>query len=147
MIARALILFSVIVGFSSTVLAQPAHDGGPTALAPARTIASWGPGTFLESIAVASDGSTFIANHDDGAVDRVQDGRIERFAKLPHEVTGLLLRPDGGLLATGREETGGEKVYAISTTGAVTELTTVPGAGFLNGMTWLKDGVALIADL
>jgi uncharacterized protein YciI len=147
MTRRALILLAAALALTPVAVnAQPNHEGGRSSPAPARQIASWEPGTFLESIVVAPDGAAYVANHGAGAVDRVRDGRIERFAKLPHEVTGLLLRLEGGLLATGREKGGPDTVYAISVTGEVKTLATVPEAGFLNGMTWLKDGVALIAD-
>jgi hypothetical protein len=128
------------------LLAQPTHDGGATMPVDARALASWEAGTFLEGVVVAPDGTTYVANHGAGAVDRVRDGRVERFAKLPHEVAGLLVRPEGGLLATGREHGGPDKVYAIGAGGEVSTLAAVPEAGFLNGMAWLKEGVALIAD-
>lgn len=147
MTRRALVWLAAGLALGSPGLAaQPTHDGGGQSPMPSRQVASWEAGTFLESIAIAPDGTAYVANHGVGAVERVREGRVERFATVPHEVTGLLLRPEGGLLATGREKGEPDKVYAVSASGEVSTLATVPEAGFLNGMAWLKDGVALIAD-
>jgi sugar lactone lactonase YvrE len=54
--------------------------------------------------------------------------------------------PRAGSSRRGARKGGPDKVYAISPAGDVTALASVPDAGFLNGMTWLKDGVVLIAD-
>jgi sugar lactone lactonase YvrE len=139
----------VMSAVHALVLAQagpPAHDGGAYTPHGASRVAEWEPGTFLESIAIAPNGNVYVANHEAGAVDVVRDGRIERLAKLPGSITGLLLRPQGGLLATGRSKGGPESVYAIDAEGGITVLSTVPGAGFLNGMTWLTERHVLIAD-
>ncbi len=127
-------------------LAQPAHDGGATEPVEARPLAVWEAGTFLESIAVAPDGTAYVVNHGAHAVDRVQNGRIEPFARTPGEVTGILLRGEGGMLASGRMEDGLEVVFQIGSDGEVAVLAELPGAGFLNGMTWLDEGRVLIAD-
>lgn len=142
----ALAVFLIACFLSQPVAAQPLHEGGPEEPAEARQVAAWEPGAFIESIAFASDGSVYVANHLAGSIDRVVDGKIARFARMPGLPTGILLRPEGGLLVTGRAEGGPETLYAVSNTGDVSVLVTIPQAGFLNGMTWLEAGTVLIAD-
>lgn len=143
LVAAAMMLAVVAANAQSP---ERAHNGGFLAPVPARELAAWEPGTFLESIAIAPDGTAYVARHEAGAVDQVRDGQIKLFAKLPGTIAGILLSPDGGLLATGRTKGGPETVYAVDANGNVTVLATVPGGGFLNGLTWLNDRLALIAD-
>jgi sugar lactone lactonase YvrE len=141
-----ILAFLVTAQSAQAQVRGPAHDGGQLSPATARQAARWEPGTFLESIAIAPDGTAFVANHEAGTVDRVRGDTVERFAKLPGAVTGILRRPDGGFLATGREKGGSESVYAVSSRGSVATLATLPRAGFLNGLAWLNDRTVLVAD-
>ena len=46
------------------------HDGGDLSPLPFRIVASWAAPTFLENVAVASDGSIFVTVHSHNRIDR-----------------------------------------------------------------------------
>lgn len=128
-------------------LPPPKHVGGTVATVPARTLQEWPAGTFLESIAIAADGTMYIADHESGeVVRRPRDGAAAKFAKLPGSLTGLEVAADGGLLATGRVKGGAETVYRVAADGAVEPLVAIADAKFLNGLTRFGAGAVLVAD-
>ncbi len=143
---NALTALGLLLALGTAVTAQPAHDGGAAVLAPATTLASWPPGTFIESIAVLPDGTIYVINHGARSIDRVLNGVVESFSRLPAQGTGLLARSDGGFLVTARTESGSEIILSVTSDGKAETLAELPGAGFLNGMTWLSPGIALAAD-
>ncbi len=126
---------------------MPLHDGGSVELVEARTLATWEPRTFLESVAADADGTVYVANHEHGTLERVDTGgRITQVAKLPGQITGILRLGDGHTLATGRSPGGPETVYHIDASGRVEVFTTPTGARFLNGLARLDARTVLAAD-
>ncbi|MBW4532129.1 MAG: hypothetical protein KME02_15705 [Aphanothece saxicola GSE-SYN-MK-01-06B] len=119
----------------------------PVAIAPSHPIAEFPPGTFLESIAVASDGTLFVSSHLDGKVLRIgADGVPVVHAAIAGKATGLALTSAGDLLLTAWDADGLPTVYSISPQGVVAVLATLPDAIFLNGLTPLSPSTYLIAD-
>jgi hypothetical protein len=119
----------------------------PVAIAPSHPIAEFPPGTFLESIAVSSDGTLFISSHLDGKVLRIgADGVPVVHAAIAGKATGLALTSAGDLLLTAWDADGSPVIYTISPQGVVAVLVTLPDAIFLNGLTPLSESTYLIAD-
>ncbi len=119
----------------------------PVAIAPSHLVAEFPPGTFLESIAVSSDGTLFVSSHLDGKVLRIgADGVPVVQAAIAGKATGLALTPAGDLLLTAWDADGLPVIYTISPQGVVTLLVTLPEAIFLNGLTSLSPSTYLIAD-
>lgn len=119
----------------------------PVAIAPSHLVAEFPPGTFLESIAVSTDGTLFFSSHLDGKVFRMGvDGVPVVHAAIAGKATGLALTPAGDLLLTAWDADGLPVVYTISPQGAATLLATMPEAIFLNGLTPLSPSTYLMAD-
>jgi hypothetical protein len=67
----------------------PPHDGGAFAPVPARLVASWPAGTFVENLVVGADGAVFVTVHPAGEVWRVSpSGETRLLATLPTPVAG-----------------------------------------------------------
>ncbi|MCT0207462.1 SMP-30/gluconolactonase/LRE family protein [Synechococcus sp. CS-1332] len=119
----------------------------PVAIAPSHPIAEFPPSTFLESIAVSSDGTLFVSSHLDGKVLRIgADGVPVVHAAIAGKATGLALTSAGDLLLTAWDADGIPTIYTISPQGVVAVLVTLPDAIFLNGLTPLSESTYLIAD-
>lgn len=119
----------------------------PVDLVPSQTIAEFPPNTFLESIAVGSDGTLFVSSHLDGQVLRIGDDGIPVVhAAITGKATGLALTPNHSLLLTAWDADGLSTVFRISPAGEVAVLVTLPDALFLNGLTPLRSDGYLIAD-
>jgi len=117
------------------------------AIAPSHRVAEFPPGTFLESIAVSTDGTLFVSSHLDGKVFRMgADGVSVVHAAIAGKATGLALTPAGDLLLTAWDADGLPVVFSISPQGAATLLATMPEAIFLNGLTPLSPSTYLMAD-
>ena len=117
------------------------------AIAPSHRVAEFPPGTFLESIAVSTDGTLFVSSHLDGKVFRMgADGVSVVHAAIAGKATGLALTPAGDLLLTAWDPDGLPVVFSISPQGAATLLATMPEAIFLNGLTPLSPSTYLMAD-
>lgn len=143
---RSLIGLLLLAAMPASGQAPRMHDGGPVMPAAATVLAQWPVGTFLESVAVAADGTVFVANHDDAAIERVRGGRIERVARLPGMIAGILLLPEGAMLATGIAADGTPTIYRIGADGMVAVLAAMPEGGFLNGLALFDPATALVAD-
>lgn len=125
----------------------PIFAAVPVAIAPSHRVAEFPPGTFLESIAVSTDGTLFVSSHLDGKVLRMgADGVPMVHAAIAGKATGLALTPAGDVLLTAWDADGLPVVYSISPQGAVTLLATMPEAIFLNGLTPLSPSTYLMAD-
>ncbi|MCP9837523.1 gluconolactonase [Cyanobium sp. N.Huapi 1H5] len=125
----------------------PIFAAVPVAIAPSHLVAEFPPGTFLESIAVSTDGTLFVSSHLDGKVLRMgTDGVPVVHAAIAGKATGLALTPAGDLLLTAWDADGLPVVYSISPQGAATLLATMPEAIFLNGLTPLSPSTYLMAD-
>ena len=119
----------------------------PIALVPTRQIADFPVNTFLESIAVGTDGTLFFTSHLDGKVFRVgTDGIPIVHATITGKATGLVLMPDGDLLLSAWNDQNISTVFVVSLQGKITVLVTIPDAMFLNGLTPLARDRYLIAD-
>lgn len=117
------------------------------AIAPSHRVAEFPPGTFLESIAVSTDGTLFVSSHLDGKVFRMgANGVSVVHAAIAGKATGLALTPAGDLLLTAWDADGLPVVFSISPQGAATLLATMPEAIFLNGLTPLSPSTYLMAD-
>jgi hypothetical protein len=117
------------------------------ALVPTRQIADFSVNTFLESIAVDTDGTLFFTSHLDGKVFRIgTDGLSIVHATIIGKATGLVFMPDGNLLLSAWNDQNIPTVFVVSPQGNVTVLVTIPDAMFLNGLTPLTGDRYLIAD-
>lgn len=117
------------------------------ALVPTRQIADFPVNTFLESIAVGTDGTLFFTSHLDGKVFRIgKDGIPIVHATITGKATGLVFTPDGSLLLSAWNDQNVPTVFVISPQGETAMLVTIPDAMFLNGLTPLAGDRYLIAD-
>ncbi|BAU12971.1 hypothetical protein LEP3755_35070 [Leptolyngbya sp. NIES-3755] len=122
-------------------------DHTPTAIVPAETIAEFPVNTFLENIAINSQGTLFITSYEEGNIYQVTpDGHSRKFAHIDGKVAGIVIDRTGNLLVTGVLDDQGSAIVRIDATGTVEILVTLPDAIFLNGMTHLKDDLYLVAD-
>jgi hypothetical protein len=119
----------------------------PVILVPARQIADFPVNTFLESIAVGTDGTLFFTSHLDGKVFRMgKNGIPTVHATITGKATGLVFTSDGDLLLSAWNERDISTVFVISPQGEVTVLVTMTDAMFLNGLTPLQSDRYLVAD-
>ncbi|OKH54606.1 gluconolactonase [Calothrix sp. HK-06] len=119
----------------------------PIALVPARQIAEFPVNTFLESIAVGKDNTLFVTSHYDGKIFRIgADGVPVLHAAIAGKATGLAVKEDGTLLLSAWDDQDVPTVFIVSPQGKAEVLVTLPDAIFLNGLTYLKDDIYLIAD-
>jgi hypothetical protein len=119
----------------------------PVVLASARLIAEFPPNTFLESIAIHSDGTLFFTSHFDGTVFRLGAEETPTVhATIAGKATGLAFTTDDHLLLTAWDAQNLSTVFTISPQGEVEVLVTLPDAIFLNGLTPFIENAYLIAD-
>jgi hypothetical protein len=124
----------------------PIFANTPIANVTARRIAEFPLNTFLESIAVAPDNALFVSSHYDGKVFRIgADGVPVLYAVIPGKATGLAFRGDS-LLLSAWDDQDIPTVFTISPQGKAEVLIKLPDAIFLNGLTYLKEDIYLIAD-
>lgn len=123
----------------------PLYAEADVDLVPMQRIAQFPINTFLESIAIAPDGTIFVSNHEAGQILQIQNGEPALFAAFPGKIAGLAFSPTG-LLVTGWTAEGLCKVDRVAATGEIETLVTLPDAVFLNGLTHLRDDRYLIAD-
>jgi hypothetical protein len=116
-------------------------------LVPSRQIVDFPVETFLESIAINTNGTIFITSHLEGKVFRLEkDGIPFVHASINGKATGLVLTTDGNLLLSGWDDQNIPTVYLVSSQGEVTVLVKIPDAMFLNGLTPLTENRYLAAD-
>ncbi len=79
------------------------HDGGDIAFAPAKIVATWPRGSFVENVAIDPAGTIFVTLHTDRAVVRVDPatGTVTPFARFDTPVAGLAFAHDGALIVSG----------------------------------------------
>jgi len=125
----------------------PIYADDPVEMVPREAIATFPINTFLESIAVTSDGTLFITNHEEGKILRLVPGSAPTvYATIPGKATGLAFTPTGNLLVTAWDTANVPTVFQIGEDGTVTTLMTLPEAIFLNGLTYLEGDRYLVAD-
>jgi hypothetical protein len=119
----------------------------PVILVPACQIADFPVNTFLESIAINTDGTLFFTSHLDGKVFRMgKDGIPTVHATISGKAAGLVFTSDGDLLLSAWNDRDISTVFVISPQGEVTVLVTMTDAMFLNGLTPLQSDRYLVAD-
>lgn len=125
----------------------PSLEQPPLQLVPARTLATYPKGYFLESIIIDVDGTIYITENQTGQIIRRRlDGEADIFSQVEVGLAGLGLDVDGTLIATGHAETGEQYVFQFSPDGTLDYEVIIPEAGFLNGLALFRPGVFLIAD-
>lgn len=126
----------------------PSHDGGTEMLVPARIVATWPEGSFVENIAIDAAGAIFVTIHSARAIHRVDPGGGARpFAELPTPVAGLAFDAAGTLFVSGGTPgTPGGVVWRVAPDGGVDRWLDLPEAPFLNGITPAPGGGMLVVD-
>ena len=130
----------------STDPLHPPHDPVPLHPVATEVVAQWPPGTFLENLALDSDGESWLVTSPfNQTIYRVRaDGTTQTAAKFDQWVTGIVSHPQGPLAAVGTQGQADWRLHRITDVAAqaVCEL---PGVLFANGMTW-AGGRLLVVD-
>jgi hypothetical protein len=125
---------------------QLPHDPVPLHSVATEVVAQWPPGTFLENLALDSDGESWLVTSPfNQTIYRARaDGTTQAATKFDQWVTGIVSHPQGPLAAVGTQGQGDWRLHRITDVAAqaVCEL---PGVLFANGMTW-ADGRLLVVD-
>jgi putative intracellular protease/amidase/sugar lactone lactonase YvrE len=122
-------------------------DRTPEAIASSQIIAEFPVNTFLENIAIDSQGTIFVTSYEEGKIYRITpNGDCNEFASISGNVAGIAIHSSGDLLVAGTVKDRLPSIFRINSTGAVENLITLPEAIFLNGMTHLKGDRYLVAD-
>jgi len=125
----------------------PIFVNTPEAIVPAMAIAEFSVNTFLENIAVDSQGNLFITSYEEGKLYRVTTtGAIAEYVNVGGNAAGITFDRQGNVLVAGSTSDKTATVFRINSNGAVEALVTIPDAIFLNGMTPLTENRYLIAD-
>ncbi|WP_347277464.1 gluconolactonase [Pseudanabaena sp. FACHB-2040] len=134
----------------------PIFADDPVALVPSTTVAQFPVNTFLENIAIDTDGTLFVTSHETGTLLKITpDGTVSELATLEGKVSGVAIAPEGGastlapdgtLLVTGWTAENVPVISQVALDGTVTTLATLPEAVFLNGITPISANRYLIAD-
>jgi hypothetical protein len=136
--------------YARTDALHPPHDPVPLCPVPARPVAEWPAGTFIENLAPAPGDTSgwlvTIPSHN--RVDHVHpNGGHEVLAELTNP-TGIVSDGTSALVVTGPMGTQGWRLVRLGKPGARVSAETVcdlPDLIFGNGMTWAGDHL-LIAD-
>ena len=131
---------------TSTDLLHPPHDPVPLHPVATEVVAEWPPGTFLENLALDSDGESWLVtsplNH---TVYRVRaDGTTQTAAEFDQSVTGIVSHPQGPLVAVGTQGQRGWRLHRL-TEAAAQAVCELQGVVAANGMTW-AEGRLLVVD-
>lgn len=125
----------------------PIYDKTPIALAPTTLITEFPKGTFLENIAVDTNGTLFINSHLDGKVYRINArGERSEWASIDGTVAGIALNPDGSALVSGWLKGKDAAVFFVNAQGRSKLLMRLPNAQFPNGVVRLANDRYLVAD-
>ncbi|MBW4645691.1 MAG: gluconolactonase [Goleter apudmare HA4340-LM2] len=116
-------------------------------LASAKVITSFPVNTFIENIAIATDGTIFVTNHEVGEIVRITlDGNQQIHASVAGKVSGIAFTTNGDLVVPGWNANSIPVVSLITADGKVETLLTLPEAIFPNGITPLSATQYLLAD-
>lgn len=125
----------------------PIFTNIPEAIIPAQIIAEFPVNTFLENIAVDTEGNLLITSYEEGKIYRVTTtGDITEVANTNGNAAGIVVDHQGNLLVAGATHDKIATVFRIDHNGTVDSIITIPDAIFLNGMAPLTDNRYLIAD-
>jgi hypothetical protein len=115
-------------------------------------VARFAPGTFLENVASAADGTLFItAMHPDGRSEllRLKPGQAPESVVPMEDIGSAVVAPDGTLYftITAFSRKGNlPQVHRVSASGERTTLATLPANAFPNGLTLDARGNLFVAD-
>lgn len=126
----------------------PVHADTPPAFVKSSVVAIWPVGTFVENLAVLSDGMLAVAVHTSNAVERVSPaGHRSVACNLPVPPTGLVARTGGGFyVAAGNPGQSPGRVWRVDGDGGTELALEIGEAVFLNGLTPLTPDLLLAAD-
>lgn len=126
----------------------PPHDPAPAEPAPARIVAEWPAGTFLENLAVLPDGAVIVSVLSEARLDRVApDGSIRTLRQFDAPTTGLALIDGSLFVAVGEPGAGSPALWRLDPqTGAGDLWLQLDGVDFANGVTPFAPGRLLIAE-
>jgi putative intracellular protease/amidase len=121
-------------------------DRTPQAIVSAQIVAEFPVHTFLENIAVNSQGILFITSYEAGKIYRVTpEGTYSEFARVDGNVAGIATHREE-LLVSGSIQGKTPAIFRVTSAGDVEPLITISEAIFLNGMTPLEGSRYLVAD-
>lgn len=126
----------------------PPHDPAPLQPVPARTVAEWPRGTFLENLIVLPGGDTIVSVLSDARLDRVTAaGASSVFRQFDAPTTGLALVDGAVFVAVGEPGAGPPTLWRLDpATGAGDPWLTLDDVQFANGVTPFAPGALLIAE-
>lgn len=125
----------------------PIFTNTPEVIVSAQIIAEFPVNTFLENIAVDTEGNLLITSYEEGKIYRVTTtGDITEVANTNGNAAGIVVDHQGNLLVAGATHDKIATVFRIDHNGTVESILTIPDAIFLNGMAPLTDNRYLIAD-
>jgi putative intracellular protease/amidase/sugar lactone lactonase YvrE len=125
----------------------PIFANTPEVIVPANVVAEFPVNTFLENIAIASQGDIFVSSYEEGKIYRLtSSGDKSEFAKIDGTIAGIVIDREDNLLVASSIGSQTLAVFHINQNGTVETLVTLPDAIFLNGMTYLTGDRYLIAD-
>nr|WP_298373700.1 hypothetical protein [uncultured Halomonas sp.] len=123
------------------------QDSGPTQRVPAEILHGFEPGTFLESVAVDTDGTLFFTEASRHLIyTMAPEGEPKIWHESAIHPTGLAFDLDRTLIATGVTEDDVQALFVFTPEGKVAKTIALPDAVFLNGAAFLVPGTVLAAD-
>jgi hypothetical protein len=130
---------------NGTDAVHPPHYAVPLHPVVTDVVAQWPPGTFLENLALDSDGESWLVTSPfNQTVYRVRgDGTTQTAAEFDQWVTGIVSHPQGPLAAVGTQGQAGWTLHRI-TDGGAQAVCELPGVLFANGMTWADDRLLVV---
>src|SRR5579872_1291243 len=126
----------------------PIFDSVERKLLPAKTIAAFPKGTWLENMLIAPDGVFYVTDYPEGKVFKVStSGDTTLFARIEGKIAGIVMGVlPGEFLVTGWDAAGRAAIFRIDRTGKTEKRLNIAGGMFPNGIIHLRDHQYLIAD-
>jgi hypothetical protein len=138
------LIIAILIGFNAAFAQE---DSLSRKIASAQTLAEFPVNTFLENLAVNTNGNLFVTSHLEGKIYRITpNGEKTVFAEIKGKPAGIAFGENGELVVTGFGENDSANVFLISRTGKVIATSKIEGAIFLNGIVRIKKNRYLIAD-
>lgn len=119
----------------------------PKEILKAEIFASFPPYTFVENIALDTEGNLFVTSVESGTVFKINAEREkEEYAKVKGKLVGIIHIAAQTFLLNGWNEEGIPTIYLLSSKQAIVPLLNLQDALFLNGMATLDNNAFLICD-